>query len=310
MAELQEELGAALLPVIDAMLPVLRSLASFAADNSRAIQILVGVVAALSAGILVANAAMKAYAAAQAIIKAATAAWTASQWLLNAALTANPIGLVIVAVAASAAGLVIAYTKSQTFRQIVQAALDAVKVAINAVDIAFDKLLAAATSAFNWIVSHWKIGLFALGPIGAAIYAITTNWNSLKSAASAAADAVGNAIDSIMGAFKRVQGFTFGALEGAIRSIASALYSVLGAIESVIGALSRIRVPKINLPGPFSLPGAAVPAGATARGAAPMPTAGGGVTVNVYGSLDPEGTARAIRRILAAHDRRQGRVFG
>ena len=101
--------------------PAPQPFAGFAAKNTTAIKILVGVVAALSAGILVANAAMKVYAAGQIIVKAATAAWTAAQWLLNAALAANPIGLVIVAVAALGAALVLAYTKSETFRNIVKA---------------------------------------------------------------------------------------------------------------------------------------------------------------------------------------------
>ena len=310
MAELQEELGAALLPVIQSLLPVLRSLAAFASENTTAIKILVGVVAALAAGILVANAAMKAYAAAQTIVKVATATWTAAQWLLNAALSANPIGLVIIAIAALAAGLVIAYQKSQTFRSIVQSGLEAVKVAVNALDTAFDRLLAAATAAWNWVTSHWKLAFFALGPIGAAIYAITTNWDSLKKAASAAAEGVSDAISTIVGAFKRVSGFTFGALEGAIRGIAGALNEVVGAVQNLIGWLSRIHVPKINLPGPFSLPHAAMTPVASARGAGAATHSGGagGVTVNVYGAIDPEGTARAIRRILVAHDRRQGRL--
>lgn len=51
---------------------------------------------------------------------AATYAMTAAQWLLNAALNANPIGLVVVAVAALAAGLVMAYRRSETFRNAVQ----------------------------------------------------------------------------------------------------------------------------------------------------------------------------------------------
>lgn len=52
----------------------------------------------------------------------ATGVMTAAQWALNAALNANPIGLVILAVAALVAGIVIAYRESETFRSIVQAA--------------------------------------------------------------------------------------------------------------------------------------------------------------------------------------------
>lgn len=52
---------------------------------------------------------------------------TAAQWLLNAAMAANPIGLVVIALAALGAGLVIAYNKSETFRNIVNGAFNSVK---------------------------------------------------------------------------------------------------------------------------------------------------------------------------------------
>lgn len=63
----------------------------------------------------------------------ATKAAAAGQWLLNAALSANPIGLVVVAVAALVAGLILAYNKSETFRNIVDKAMGAVKTSVGAV---------------------------------------------------------------------------------------------------------------------------------------------------------------------------------
>lgn len=286
MAELQETLGAALLPVIDALLPLLNTAAQFAADNTTAIKILVGVVAALSAGILVANGVMKAYAAASTIVKAATTAWTAAQWLLNAAMSANPIGLVIVAVAALGAALVVAYMKSQTFRDIVSAAMNAVKAAAQALAGAFQSLLAAARSAFDWIVDHWKLGLFALGPIGAAIALLASNWDKVRAAAGSAADAITSAINAVT----------------------SAINGAIGAVERLLGAISRIRIPHIDLPGPLGLQAPAV-AGMSARGAGVGSHASApGLVVNVTGAIDPEGTARAIERVLRAHNRRQGRA--
>jgi hypothetical protein len=47
-------------------------------------------------------------------------AWIAAQAVLNAVMTANPIGLVIVAIAGLTAGLIVAYNKCATFRHIVQ----------------------------------------------------------------------------------------------------------------------------------------------------------------------------------------------
>lgn len=53
------------------------------------------------------------------LAQVATAIWTKVQMGLNAVLTANPIGLVVAAIAAIIAVLVIAYNKSETFRAIV-----------------------------------------------------------------------------------------------------------------------------------------------------------------------------------------------
>lgn len=51
-----------------------------------------------------------------------TRGYAVAQGILNAVMTANPIGLIIVGIAALAALLVVAYNKSDTFRKIVQAA--------------------------------------------------------------------------------------------------------------------------------------------------------------------------------------------
>jgi hypothetical protein len=63
------------------------------------------------------------------IAQSITKVWAAAQWLLNAALSANPIVLVVVGLAALAAGLVLAYQHCETFRNIVQAAWTGIKVA-------------------------------------------------------------------------------------------------------------------------------------------------------------------------------------
>lgn len=61
---------------------------------------------------------------------AVTGVMTAAQWALNVALTANPIGLLVVGLAALTAGLVIAYKKSETFRNIVNGAFSVVGAAV------------------------------------------------------------------------------------------------------------------------------------------------------------------------------------
>lgn len=61
----------------------------------------------------------------------ATGIMTAAQWALNAAMSANPIGLIVVALGALVAAVVVAYQNSETFRNIVQAAWQGIQDVIS-----------------------------------------------------------------------------------------------------------------------------------------------------------------------------------
>ncbi len=75
----------------------------------------------MNTAMLIANTvAASAHAIAIAWATVATNTWTAAQWLLNTALTMNPIGWVILAIAALAAGIIYAYYHSEEFRKYVQ----------------------------------------------------------------------------------------------------------------------------------------------------------------------------------------------
>ena len=147
-------LGTSLLPLMTTFSTILAGVSQFVADNTTAVTILVGILGALAAAVLIINGALKVYNAYTAVSAAITkfygkqlittriqlalmAAWqkaqaaaskiaAAAQWLLNAALTANPIGLVVAAIALLIGGLILAYKKSETFRKIVDAAFKAV----------------------------------------------------------------------------------------------------------------------------------------------------------------------------------------
>jgi TP901 family phage tail tape measure protein len=75
-----------------------------------------------------------------------TKAAAVAQAALNFVMTANPIGLVIVAVAALVAGLVIAYKRSETFRNIVNGAFKAVS---KVVLLAISTMLSAIGGLFD-----------------------------------------------------------------------------------------------------------------------------------------------------------------
>ncbi|HLB03869.1 MAG TPA: hypothetical protein VJK66_02520 [Gaiellaceae bacterium] len=120
------KLGKGLLPVMQTFNSVLTAGARFAGEHSTAVTILVGVFAALAVGVLAVNAGLALY-------RAAVVGATAAQWAWNTALSANPIGLVVIALAALAVGLVLAWQHSETFRSIVTGAFDAVRGAASAV---------------------------------------------------------------------------------------------------------------------------------------------------------------------------------
>lgn len=93
---------------------------------------------------------MKVYAVVARGVNAITRLWAAGQALLNAIMAMNPFVLIAIALAALAAGLVVAYKRSETFRNIVQGAFRAVG------DAARWLWESAIKPAFNFIAGIFK----------------------------------------------------------------------------------------------------------------------------------------------------------
>ena len=130
LQQLQITVGVALLPVIGRLMGYLNTgLGLFQKLPAPVKSVVVGLAALAGAAAIMAPFASGILAVTKAmqLAKVAQAAWAAVQWLLNAAMTANPVGIVIVAIAALVAGMVIAYRKSQTFRAVVLGAWSAIK---------------------------------------------------------------------------------------------------------------------------------------------------------------------------------------
>lgn len=119
MAETGESIGAALLPVLDAILPKIQAFGSWAQDNTQTLIVIGGVIAGVAGAIVV--------------LKVAMEAWTVVQWLLNSALLANPITWIVVAIAAFIAAIVLAYNKVDWFRAFIDTAWSAIQAAVKAV---------------------------------------------------------------------------------------------------------------------------------------------------------------------------------
>jgi murein DD-endopeptidase MepM/ murein hydrolase activator NlpD len=124
-----------------------------------------GILIPLTSAVLGYVAAMKAIAIVQSV-RGWLTAMAAAQWGLNAAMAANPVGLVVAALAGLVAGLVWAYNNVGWFRDMVNAAFKFIGDAVKAV--------------VDWVVANWPLLLTViLGPLGAAIAWIIKNWSGI-----------------------------------------------------------------------------------------------------------------------------------
>jgi hypothetical protein len=102
MDELKESIGAAFIPVMEKLLPLVLNFTTFLQDNTKALLIVIGAIAAMTAAIVTANIAMKAYNALQIVITAANAVLAGSFTTvsLSAGVLAKGLGVVMITLAA------------------------------------------------------------------------------------------------------------------------------------------------------------------------------------------------------------------
>lgn len=150
-----------------------------------------------------ASVATKAAGVATTIWSGVTKAAAAAQWLLNVALSANPIGLVVLAIAALIAIIVVIATKTDWFQKLWKAAWGAITT--------------AASATWNWIKANWPKILDILStPITKARDLITTAWDILKKGASAVLSGVTTAFNAVVNFFKGLPGKISSALGAAV----------------------------------------------------------------------------------------------
>ncbi len=124
--------------------------------------VLAGVIGTVTLG-------LKMWALYQTLATTATKVATAAQWLWNTALSANPIGLIIIAIVGLVAGIVLLWQKNEAFRNFIKGAWNVIWGAIKFV--------------WDWTKKNWPYLLGILtGPIGMATVLIVKNWDKVKGA--------------------------------------------------------------------------------------------------------------------------------
>jgi pimeloyl-ACP methyl ester carboxylesterase len=160
IGETQESIGAALLPIIEKLLPYLEDMAKWVSENTDLIVTIGVVVGGFAAGIIALNAALKAW---EVISKAATVAQTA----FNLAMSANPIVLATAAIVAIGAAVVLAYKKFEPFRDIVDSIGQTLKTAftatVDAIKVGLNAYVNIYKSLFNLIAKAWNMTIGGFG---------------------------------------------------------------------------------------------------------------------------------------------------
>jgi phage-related protein len=108
-----DAIGTGILPLIEMLTPKLQAFSAWAAENSKLLSTVVLVVGALTGALYTLSLVIKAV--------------TIVQTVFNAVMLLNPIGLVVIAVAALAAGFVLAYKKIEPFRNLVDSIYQGIK---------------------------------------------------------------------------------------------------------------------------------------------------------------------------------------
>jgi hypothetical protein len=126
--ETKESIGAALLPAIEAVLPLLQSMATWAQNNPQAFMIIAGALGAIAVAIMA----------------------------INVAMALNPIGAIVVGVIALIAGLALAYQRFESVRTVVDLVFKGIKFYIGTTIEGFKAMLNIVKAVFNGIASAWN----------------------------------------------------------------------------------------------------------------------------------------------------------
>lgn len=140
--------------------------------------------------------------------KAAQEGATIAQWLLNVAMSANPIGLVVAAIAGLVAAFVILWNKSETFRNFFIGMWEGIKKAVGVV--------------VDWIKENWKtMLLFLVNPVAGVFKYLYENFEGFR-----------NFVDGVV---KSVKNF-FSGLWSSLKKGASDAWSGIKSVFSKVGS--------------------------------------------------------------------------
>ena len=264
LGETKEAIGAALIPILDKLLPKLQSLGNFVRDNTSLIVTIGVVIGTLAAAILAANAAIAVYNTIQAVTLA-----------LNTALTTSFSALWVATGAVIILGIV--------------AALIALQAKFNI----FGKIIDLLKTAFN---SWWQTVKTVLGGV---VGAFSTAFNSIRMMASTIFDGlVGAFKDAVNGVLSAIEG----GLNFAIKGLNKALDAIDFAAGPFVnfGSIPNVKLPRLAEGGIVTSPTIAMIGESGPEAVIPLNRAGAmgnsNITVNMPAGSNGDDVVRALQQ--------------
>ena len=245
LAETVSGLGSGFEKALDSVAGLIK----FVKDNSAVFTV-------IAVGVGVFTGAVVAYNTAVGLASAASKAWTVAtqiatgvQWLFNAALNANPLTLLVVAIAAVVAGIVWFFTQTETGKNIWNGFVEILSSTISSIGQWFKGLWDGIVSIFSG-VAGWFGGIFQ----GA--------WNAITSIFGNLGGFFGGVWNSITGMFGRLGSFVGdtiggavkGAVNGALGMVERMANGFIGMINGAIGLINKIpgvhigNIPDLHIP--------------------------------------------------------------
>jgi TP901 family phage tail tape measure protein len=225
--QLSAAFGSMMIVLGQKLLPIITSVVTWMNKHKDITLALLGVVAGLAAAVVTYTLASKAAAI-------ATEMWSAAQMLLNGEMDANPIGLIVLAVAALVIGFIEAYKHSEKFRAIIQAIG---KVA----EVAFKAVVTAAEVAFAWLRGHWKlVATILAGPFAPAVYLITHHFGMILNAAKSVISWIQKSWHGLVNILEGPFRTAWAVISAILSSIGNAVSNTLGKLGGVIDTAKSV----------------------------------------------------------------------